>query len=168
MQRLTPFTCWLLFLCRRLCGRHGSPSCSVLRCFVSSHLVGSRPPTRVTRRARTPGEGSPRAAHFTAARRGRAGPPTVQKTAPPRGTHSRRRLRRPASSDPWRVCPLPSRSPDHAPAPPKLLTPRWAAPPRHTRPTDSCKGFPLLVAVATCRQLVLNFDPDSFLILEYF
>lgn len=98
-------------------------------------------------------------------------PPLVGggRTHPPsRRPHSRPSSQKAGLLDPRRVCPLPSRSPDHAPAPPKPLTPRSAAPPRRTRPPDSCKGFPLLVAAAACRQLVLNFDPDSFLILEYF
>lgn len=44
-------------------------------------------------------------------------------------------------------------SPLITPRPPKPLTPRLAAPPRRTRPTDSCKGFPLLVVAAACFKL---------------
>lgn len=162
MWRLTPFTSWLLFLCRRLCGRHGPSSCPPrLLCLRPSraHRMGSRPPTCVTCRARTPGEGARGCALY----RGSSG---EGEPAHRPDARSPRRLRRPASSDPGRLPPA-LLSADHAP-PPQPPTPRSAAPPRCTRPTDSCKGFLLLVAVAACRQLVLNFDPNSFLILEYF
>lgn len=136
VQRPAPFASRLRFLCRRLCGRRGSPSCSALRCFVSAHLAGSPPPTRVTCRARTPGEGSPGAAHLAAARRGRAHRPEGRRPPPTLGASA--------------PCPP---SPLITPRPPKPLTPRLAAPPRRSRPTDSCKGFPLLVVAAACFKL---------------